>query len=76
LAYWSGLDCWLKLYKYSTVIAPTVVIAPRFFAGEVKFGVIAQVIRIPDCSDCDKFSPRLPTAVILLLTYSAVLLAD
>eukprot|EP00656_Telonema_subtile_P035903 TRINITY_DN39850_c0_g1_i1.p1 TRINITY_DN39850_c0_g1~~TRINITY_DN39850_c0_g1_i1.p1 ORF type:complete len:398 (-),score=84.80 TRINITY_DN39850_c0_g1_i1:130-1323(-) len=37
-----GLDCWLKAYKYSTLIAPTVVIAPRFFAGEVKFGVIAQ----------------------------------
>ena len=32
----------IKAYSYSTILVPSLVIAPAFFAGEVKFGVISQ----------------------------------
>lgn len=37
-----GLNGWLSIYDYITLLVPSLVIAPRFFRGEVEFGVIAQ----------------------------------
>lgn len=37
-----GLNGWLSIYDYITLLVPALVIAPRFFRGEVEFGVIAQ----------------------------------
>lgn len=38
----SGLELWRNVYNFATILIPTVLTAPRFFAGEVEFGVIAQ----------------------------------
>lgn len=37
-----GLNTWLNLYSYSTYLLPSLIIAPRYFAGDVQFGVIGQ----------------------------------
>jgi len=36
------LELWTNVYDYATIIIPSLLTAPRYFAGEVEFGVIAQ----------------------------------
>ncbi|KAL1527767.1 hypothetical protein AB1Y20_009152 [Prymnesium parvum] len=36
------LTTFQNIYEYATVLVPAVVIAPRYFRGEVEFGVISQ----------------------------------
>lgn len=42
------LDAWRNCYDYATILVPPVVIAPRYFRGEIQFGVVTQVR--PSCS--------------------------
>ncbi|MEW5312633.1 MAG: hypothetical protein WDW38_004253 [Sanguina aurantia] len=35
-------DAWLYTYSFATFLVPTLLIAPRYFAGEIEFGVIDQ----------------------------------
>lgn len=37
------LSLWTNAYSYATILVPSLLTAPRYFAGEVEFGVIAQV---------------------------------
>ena len=36
------LSIFQNVYEYATVLVPALVIAPRYFAGEIEFGVISQ----------------------------------
>lgn len=38
--------CMLNLDRYATILVPSLLTAPRYFAGKIEFGVIAQV---PHC---------------------------
>ena len=41
---WSALlALWKNLYTYSTILVPSSVTAPLYFAGKVQFGVVTQV---------------------------------
>jgi ABC-type uncharacterized transport system fused permease/ATPase subunit len=33
----------MTLGRYATILVPSLLTAPRYFAGEIEFGVIAQV---------------------------------
>lgn len=37
------LGAWTNAYSYATILAPALLMAPRYFAGEVRFGDISQV---------------------------------
>lgn len=37
-----SLAIFQNLYEYATILVPALVIAPRYFAGEVEFGVVSQ----------------------------------
>lgn len=40
---WSALlEVWRNAYSYATILAPSLITAPRYFAGEIQFGVVAQ----------------------------------
>jgi ABC transporter transmembrane region 2 len=39
----AGLSLWTNCYTYATVLVPAMLTAPRYFAGEIEFGVISQV---------------------------------
>ena len=43
LAWAFGLSLWANAYSYATILAPSLLMAPRYFRGEVEFGAIAQV---------------------------------
>ena len=43
VAWAAGLSLWSNCYSYATIIMPSLLTAPRYFAGEVEFGVITQV---------------------------------
>ena len=47
LAWALGLSLWANAYSYATILVPTLIMAPRFFAGEVEFGAISQVLCCP-----------------------------
>lgn len=52
---WSTfLALWTNFYQHATILLPSILTAPRYFDGEVEFGVITQVNR--------------PAAFILLLS--------
>uniref|UniRef100_A0A061R746 Putative ATP-binding cassette transporter n=1 Tax=Tetraselmis sp. GSL018 TaxID=582737 RepID=A0A061R746_9CHLO len=38
----TGLDLWTNCYSYATILAPSLMIGPRYFRGEVDFGTITQ----------------------------------
>lgn len=38
------LNSWRNVYDYATILVPPVVIAPSYFAGEIQFGVVTQVL--------------------------------
>lgn len=41
---WSSLLLvWKNAYTYATILVPSAVTAPRYFAGEIQFGVVSQV---------------------------------
>jgi putative ATP-binding cassette transporter len=41
---WSaGLSLWTNVYSYATILVPSVMCAPLYFAGKMQFGVISQV---------------------------------
>ena len=42
----AGLSLWSNFYSYATMLIPPLLTAPRYFAGEVEFGVITQVLTI------------------------------
>lgn len=37
-----GLSLWTNFYSYITMLIPPLMAAPRYFAGELEFGVITQ----------------------------------
>lgn len=37
------LALWQNIYGYATILVPALLMAPRYFAGEVRFGAITQV---------------------------------
>ena len=37
------LSLWQNIYSYATILIPSLLMAPRYFAGEVRFGTIVQV---------------------------------
>eukprot|EP01025_Chloroclados_australasicus_P031214 TRINITY_DN31579_c0_g1_i4.p1 TRINITY_DN31579_c0_g1~~TRINITY_DN31579_c0_g1_i4.p1 ORF type:complete len:631 (-),score=42.04 TRINITY_DN31579_c0_g1_i4:273-2165(-) len=37
-----GLDLWNNAYSYATILVPSLVTAPRYFAGQLEFGDISQ----------------------------------
>jgi ABC-type uncharacterized transport system fused permease/ATPase subunit len=39
----SLLALWRNMYTYATILVPSVVTAPRYFRGEIQFGVVSQV---------------------------------
>ena len=43
IAWKALLSLWKNLYTYSTILVPSSVTAPRYFRGEIQFGVITQV---------------------------------
>ncbi|KAK9809945.1 hypothetical protein WJX72_002230 [[Myrmecia] bisecta] len=43
LAWEAGLAIWTNCYSYATILVPSLLTAPRYFSGEVEFGVITQV---------------------------------
>lgn len=38
----AAYDLWTSVFSYATILVPTLVTAPRYFAGEIEFGVISQ----------------------------------
>ena len=41
---WSAfLALWTNFYQHATLLLPSLLTAPRYFAGEIEFGVITQV---------------------------------
>ncbi|GAB4815130.1 hypothetical protein N2152v2_002176 [Parachlorella kessleri] len=38
----SWLAAWTNAYSYATILAPALLLAPRYFAGEIRFGDISQ----------------------------------
>jgi ABC-type uncharacterized transport system fused permease/ATPase subunit len=46
------LAVWKNVYSYSTILVPSSVTAPRYFAGEIKFGVVTQVRK--SASGCER----------------------
>jgi ABC-type uncharacterized transport system fused permease/ATPase subunit len=41
---WSaGLSLWVNIYSYATILVPSIMCAPLYFAGRMPFGVISQV---------------------------------
>lgn len=44
VAWAAGLSLWSNCYTYVTILMPSLLTAPRYFAGEVEFGVITQVL--------------------------------
>ena len=47
IAWTGGLSLWTNAYSYVTMLIPPLLTAPRYFAGEVEFGVITQVLYHP-----------------------------
>ena len=43
----AGLSLWSNAYSYATILLPSILTAPRYFAGEVEFGTITQVSPYP-----------------------------
>ncbi|GAX77264.1 hypothetical protein CEUSTIGMA_g4710.t1 [Chlamydomonas eustigma] len=40
---WASLyDLWTSVYSYATILMPALLTAPRYFRGEIEFGVISQ----------------------------------
>ena len=37
------LSLWQNIYGYATILVPSLLMAPKYFAGEVRFGTITQV---------------------------------
>jgi vitamin B12/bleomycin/antimicrobial peptide transport system ATP-binding/permease protein len=37
------LSLWQNMYSYATILIPSLLMAPRYFAGDVRFGTIVQV---------------------------------
>ena len=37
------LALWQNSYGYATILVPSLLTAPRYFRGEIEFGVISQV---------------------------------
>jgi ABC-type uncharacterized transport system fused permease/ATPase subunit len=52
----SLLAVWRNSYNYATILVPSMVTAPRYFAGEIQFGVVSQVCAssLP-CARCSTF---------------------
>lgn len=45
--FWSAaLELWTTYYTWATFLVPSVLTAPRYFRGEIEFGVITQVRRL------------------------------
>ena len=43
VAWESGLALWTNAYSFATILVPSMLMAPKYFAGEVRFGTISQV---------------------------------
>ena len=39
----AGLNVWMQTHSYAVILLPYLLIAPRYFAGAIEFGVITQV---------------------------------
>lgn len=39
----AGLNLWQNALSYATILLPAMLLAPRYFAGDIEFGVVSQV---------------------------------
>ena len=39
----AGLNLWQNVLSYATILLPAMLLAPRYFAGDIEFGVVSQV---------------------------------
>lgn len=44
------LSVWRNAYTYSTLLVPSLITAPQYFAGLIQFGVVTQVCAAPPAS--------------------------
>ncbi|CAG9462781.1 unnamed protein product [Pedinophyceae sp. YPF-701] len=42
IAWFAGLNLWTNAYTYATILLPSLLTAPRYFDGEIEYGVISQ----------------------------------
>lgn len=47
------LTAWRSCYDYATILVPPVIIAPEYFAGDIQFGVVTQVLASPQLHQTD-----------------------
>ena len=38
----SVLELWTNVFSYATILIPSLLTAPRYFAGEIEFGMVTQ----------------------------------
>ena len=50
------LSLWQNAYGYATILIPSLLTAPRYFRGEIEFGVISQVL-CPHYALCTRYKP-------------------
>ena len=43
VAWESWLSLFSNIYSYATILAPAMLMAPRYFSGEIRVGTISQV---------------------------------
>eukprot|EP00887_Chlorella_sp_A99_P007088 scaffold2.g7088.t1 len=43
VAWQAWLSLWQNVYNYATILIPSLLMAPKFFRGEIRFGEISQV---------------------------------
>jgi vitamin B12/bleomycin/antimicrobial peptide transport system ATP-binding/permease protein len=56
----SLLAVWRNTYSYATILVPSIVTAPRYFAGEIQFGVVSQVCMHVDLVMCPRALLEIP----------------
>lgn len=42
IAWLGAYELWLVVYRYATVLVPSLVLAPEYFAGKIEFGTLTQ----------------------------------
>lgn len=58
------LALWTNFYQHATYLLPSILTAPRYFAGEVEFGVITQARDVHAAADRAEWKHRIGWAAI------------
>lgn len=62
---WAALlEVWRNCYVYATILVPSLVTAPRYFSGEIQFGVVTQVCAPPSTYPHSRVSQKSNRTVI------------